>query len=220
MKYLRLFCHGIYYQTLYHYEKVSWGGGGDVIPFSASTPLHLPLRQEYFLCKRMLQTDQLALTGCASAGDCASRITTKAISRSLALQMNYLAHAQRPLGWRTALCGVSWKVYANGRNSQYIACSKPLDNLQICDGRISSAWKWLKTAGLHFSATQCITINVSAAVRQTFSRATDAEMEARVQVWLRNSNRYKTESAKDNDSTLVVDEDRTTDEIGEGSKQE
>ena len=45
-------------------------------------------------------------------------------------------------------------------------------------------------------------------------------MEARVQVWLRNSNRYKTESAKDNDSTLVVDEDRTTDEIGEGSKQE
>ena len=87
VKYLRIFCHGIYYQTLYHYEKVSWGGVGDVIPFSASTPLHLPLRQEYFLCKRMLQTDQLALTGCASAGDCASRITTKAISRSLALQM-------------------------------------------------------------------------------------------------------------------------------------
>ena len=45
-------------------------------------------------------------------------------------------------------------------------------------------------------------------------------MEARVQVWLRNSNRYNTESAKDNDSTLVVDEDRTTDEMGEGSKQE
>ena len=36
----------------------------------------------------MLQTDQLALTGCASAGDCASRIT-KGVSCSLALQRNF-----------------------------------------------------------------------------------------------------------------------------------
>ena len=74
--------------------------------------------------------------------------------------------------------------------------------------------------GLNCTATQCITINVSAAVRRTFSRATDAEMEARVQVWLRNQNRYKAEGAKDSDSPLVVDEDSNKVEIGEVSKQE
>ena len=55
----------------------------------------------------MLQTDQLALTGGASAGDCASRITKKVDSRRLALQMNFCGSGPKAVGLKNSTV---WEV--------------------------------------------------------------------------------------------------------------